>query len=87
LRTYVDNNGKPGDFFLTGSSTPNEKISLHSGAGRFSKIVLDTLTTFELKKTKNEFSITKLFEEDFPIQINENLTKFSELSDMIVIGG
>jgi hypothetical protein len=69
---YVDETGKPGDFFLTGSATPNEEISLHSGAGRFSQLELLTLTTFEIFRNENAISLKDFFCDNCTFKFNEN---------------
>ena len=41
--------GEPGQFIFTGSATPrDEERPMHSGAGRFAKMRMDTMTLFEL---------------------------------------
>ncbi|HPS72621.1 MAG TPA: AAA family ATPase, partial [Bacteroidales bacterium] len=48
VRHEVDDNIKKGQFILTGSANPNDNIKLHSGAGRFTVLQMDTLTWQEL---------------------------------------
>lgn len=41
--------GEPGQFIFTGSATPKDADRpMHSGAGRFAKLQMDTMTLFEL---------------------------------------
>ncbi len=47
IRTDVDKTGLKGQYILTGSSTPNRKGISHSGAGRFGKIHLRTMSLYE----------------------------------------
>ncbi len=47
IRTDVDKSGLKGQYILTGSSTPNRKGISHSGAGRFGKIHLRTMSLYE----------------------------------------
>lgn len=49
-RFECDNRGgEPGQFIFTGSATPrDEERPMHSGAGRFAKMRMDTMTLFEL---------------------------------------
>ena len=47
IRADVDKTGLKGQYILTGSSTPNRKGISHSGAGRFGKIYLRTMSLFE----------------------------------------
>lgn len=47
IRTNVDYSGLKGQFILTGSSTPKRDGISHSGAGRFGKIHLRTMSLYE----------------------------------------
>ena len=47
IRADVDRTGLKGQYILTGSSTPNRKGISHSGAGRYGKIYLRTMSLFE----------------------------------------
>ncbi len=47
IRIDVDKSGLKGQYILTGSSTPNRKNILHSGAGRFGKIHLRPMSLYE----------------------------------------
>lgn len=47
IRADVDKSGLKGQYILTGSSTPNRSGISHSGAGRFGKIYLRTMSLYE----------------------------------------
>lgn len=47
VRHAVDLRGTPGQFILTGSQTPSDDITRHSGAGRFHRIRLRPMTLTE----------------------------------------
>jgi len=47
IRYDVDKTGLKGQYILTGSSTPNRNGISHSGAGRFGKIQLRTMSLYE----------------------------------------
>lgn len=47
VRYSVDNSGLTNQFILTGSSTPTEDDTLHSGVGRFSFITMKPMTLYE----------------------------------------
>jgi predicted AAA+ superfamily ATPase len=48
VRHEVDKRKLKGVFILTGSANPPENVSLHSGAGRFTVLQMDTMTWQEL---------------------------------------
>lgn len=47
VRHEVDQRGSPGQFILTGSATPADDITFHSGAGRFRRITMRPMTLYE----------------------------------------
>ncbi|MGB2738672.1 MAG: DUF4143 domain-containing protein [Candidatus Nanopelagicales bacterium] len=47
VRREVDKRGLPGQFVLTGSATPTDDISRHTGAGRFSRLRMRPMSLFE----------------------------------------
>jgi hypothetical protein len=76
---------------LTGSSTPNDKFSLHSGAGRIAQISLDTLSFYEIsmfqKLDISYISIKDLFNNDEEIVVKENFMKFQDICEYVLKGG
>lgn len=66
VRHRVDDNAnRPGQFILTGSSTPPEAKWLHSGAGRFGRIRMHTMTLSETGESSKQVSLQGLFEGEF----------------------
>ena len=57
IRNDVDRTGLKGQYILTGSSTPKRKGILHSGAGRFGKISLRTMSLYESGDSTGEISL------------------------------
>ncbi|MEC4175233.1 DUF4143 domain-containing protein [Adlercreutzia sp. R7] len=55
----------PGQYILTGSSTPPEKGKLHSGAGRISRIRMRTMTLAERGVSNGAVSLSGLFDGSF----------------------
>lgn len=47
VRHEIDDRRKPGQFILAGSATPTDELTRHSGAGRFIRIRMRTLSLFE----------------------------------------
>lgn len=59
--------GVPGQFLLTGSATPRERMRpLHSGAGRIGHLRMDTLSLLELGISSGETSLAGLFAGENP---------------------
>lgn len=57
IRYDIDKNGLKGQYILTGSSTPNRNGILHSGAGRFCKIHLRTMSLYETGDSTGDISL------------------------------
>lgn len=47
VRHEVDRRGQPGQFILTGSATPADDVTRHSGAGRFRRVLLRPMSLVE----------------------------------------
>ena len=86
IRSDIDESGKKGLYILTGSSTPNREGISHSGAGRFGKIFLRTMSLYESGDSSGEVSLKDIFDnkdissEYKPIQIEH-------LAGLLIRGG
>ena len=60
IRIDVDKSGLKGQYILTGSSTPNRKGIAHSGAGRYGKIHLRTMSLYESGDSTGDVSLEDL---------------------------
>lgn len=47
IRRQVDERGTDGQFILTGSATPADDITRHTGAGRIARLRMRTMSMFE----------------------------------------
>ena len=72
VRHKVDENPAKGQFILTGSSTPNHKGILHSGAGRIARIKMNTMSLYESGESNGTVSLLELFNNSSKLNgINE----------------
>ena len=62
VRHEVDERALPGQFVLTGSSTPPDDITRHSGAGRFRRVTLRPMTLAESGDSTGAFTLADLFD-------------------------
>lgn len=62
VRHEVDDRNKKGQFILTGSANPNDDVKLHSGAGRFTVVQMDTLTWQELGYSSGMVKVSDLLQ-------------------------
>lgn len=86
VRHAVDDSGNaPGQYLLTGSSTPPDEKGRHSGAGRISRIRMRTMTLAERGLSSGAVSLRRLFEGQF--EPAENKMGISEYAEVICRGG
>jgi len=87
IRYTVDSINKPGQFLLSGSSVPNRKGIMHSGAGRISRIRMHTMSLYESGESDGSVSISSLFNGDEFESRTVNGLSINDLSRLIVRGG
>jgi predicted AAA+ superfamily ATPase len=64
VRHEVDRRGSPGQFVMTGSATPIDDITRHSGAGRFRRVTLRPMTLAESGESTRAVRFAALFDGD-----------------------
>ena len=57
VRYSVDNTGLSNQYILTGSATPNEDPSLHSGVGRFAFVTMKPMSLYESGESNGKISL------------------------------
>ena len=86
VRHEVDDRNAKGQFILTGSANPNDDIKLHSGAGRFTVVQMDTMTWQELGHSTGIVKISDLLQGFFPDFYDSGIS-LDFIIDKILIGG
>lgn len=86
VRRQVDDRSKPGQFILTGSATPRDNASRHSGAGRFAVIRMRPMSLFESGHSSGDVSLAALMDGQTQTGKGTDLT-YDDLLRRIVIGG
>jgi len=87
VRYSVDNIGKPNQYILTGSATPTEDDTLHSGVGRFAFVKMKPMTLFESGESNGTISLRKILEEKQDIDgIRTDLT-YEKIAYALCRGG
>jgi len=86
VRHEVDDRAAPGQFILTGSATPSDEITRHSGAGRFGRIRLRTMSLFESGVGTGDIAFQEFFENGKEIAAIDG-PGVTEYAEMIVKGG
>ncbi len=65
VRYRVDQTAQKGQFILTGSSTPNHKGIIHSGAGRIARLHMRPMSLYESGDSTGAVSLESLCHGDF----------------------
>ena len=87
VRYSVDNIGKPNQYILTGSSTPIEDDTLHSGVGRFAFITMKPMTLFESGDSNGKISLKEILDGNREIDgIKTDLT-YEKIAYVLCRGG
>lgn len=86
VRARVDDLGTKGLFVLTGSSTPEDEPTSHSGAGRIARIDMRTLTFFERGRSSGTTSLRALLNGSDPVADATRITVRDVIRDL-AIGG
>lgn len=86
VRHEVDDRKAKGQFILTGSANPNDDVKLHSGAGRFTVVQMDTMSWQELGYSSGKVKVSDLLQDSFP-DFHEAGISLDFIIDRILIGG
>ena len=74
VRFEVDRRGENGQFILTGSVTPKDDSTLHTGTGRITRLSMRTMSLFESSESNGEVSLKSLFSEEADVKGISTLT-------------
>ena len=86
VRHEVDDRKAKGQFILTGSANPAENVKLHSGAGRFTIVQMDTMTWQESGYSTGIVKVSDLLEGNIP-DFYEKGISLEFIIEKILIGG
>lgn len=86
IRSEVDRKKEKGRFILTDSSTPNRKGIMHSGAGRFAKLRMRTMSLYESQDSSGAVSLRSLFDGGFSSKLTPEI-HLRQLIHFIIRGG
>jgi predicted AAA+ superfamily ATPase len=86
VRRDVDDRKEKGLFILTGSSNPEERVKLHSGAARFSVMRMRPMSLFEREWSTGEVSLEQIMKGNIPESKTVEF-ELGELAEKITLGG
>jgi predicted AAA+ superfamily ATPase len=86
VRREVDERREKGLFILTGSATPSDDLTRHSGAGRFSRLRMRPMTLVETGHSSGDVSLADLLDGEAPRSAGQNLS-LRVLCERMITGG
>ena len=86
IRAAVDDRGAPGQFILTGSATPTDDITRHSGAMRFIRLTMRPMSLWESGLSKGTASVDALW-HGAPVPNQTDAPGLSAIAEAVCRGG
>ncbi|MGF7141575.1 ATP-binding protein, partial [Roseimarinus sediminis] len=86
VRHEVDDRKKKAQFILTGSANPEEEIKLHSGAGRFTIVEMQTMSWQEMDYSSGAVSLNQLLHGK-AIRYSQNSLSIELIIERMIKGG
>lgn len=87
-RHRVDESNNKGLYIFAGSSTPNDNLTIHSGAGRFGRVRMSTMSLAELGISSSSISLRDLlYGQSIPKITGVGQLKLDQLIEIICRGG
>lgn len=87
VRAEVDTRQESGQFILTGSATPADDITRHSGAGRFTRVQMGPMSLFESRESAGGVSVRTLLDGDRPVASAEPTATLADVAALLCRGG
>lgn len=87
VRREVDDRRADGQFILTGSATPADDVTRHTGAGRFSRLRMRPMSLFESGESNGTVSLTRLLEGDAEAVQGNSRLSVDDLIELSCRGG
>ena len=86
VRHEVDDRKKKAQFILTGSANPEEEIKMHSGAGRFTIVEMQTMSWQEMGYSSGAVSLNALLHGE-AIAYSDNSLSIELIVERMIKGG
>ncbi len=87
VRRECDDRAGPGQFILTGSASPHDDITRHTGAGRISRVLMRPMSLNEMGRSSGAVSLRRLFEGEAVSALPRSDLGLRDLATLICVGG
>ncbi len=86
VRHVVDSRQQKGQFILTGSASPSDDITRHTGTGRFARLRMHPLTLQETQHSSGEVSLKDVLDGTPPRSVDSS-PNLTDIVERMIIGG
>ena len=87
VRRECDDRAGPGQFILTGSASPHDDITRHTGAGRISRVLMRPMSLNEMGRSSGAVSLHRLFDGEAASALPRSDVGLRDLATLICVGG
>ena len=87
IRRECDERAAPGQFILTGSASPREDITRHTGTGRIARVTMRPMSLFETGASDGSTSLHQLFDGDTIVKAARSGVGLRDVASWIGVGG
>ena len=87
IRRECDERATPGQFILTGSASPGDDITRHTGTGRIARVTMRPMSLFETGASDGTASLCQLFAGDTITRAAISDVGLREVASWICVGG
>ena len=87
VRRECDDRAEPGQFILTGSATPHDDVTRHTGTGRITRVLLRPMSMWETGHSTGAVSLKQLFDGETASLLPDGQPGLAEIASAICVGG
>ena len=87
VRRECDDRARPGQFILTGSASPQDDATRHTGVGRISRVLMRPMSLDEVGHSSGEVSLGCLFEGEATSALPRSDIGLRDIASFICVGG
>ncbi len=87
VRRECDDRAQPGQFILTGSANPADDLTRHTGTGRVGRVLMRTMSLYELGVSTGAISLRELFEDEAKSSLPNAEVRLIDVVGHLATGG
>ncbi len=87
VRRECDDRARFGQFILTGSASPQDEITRHTGVGRISRVLMRPMSLYEMGHSTGEVSLRCLFDGGSASAMPRSDVGLKDVATFVCVGG